>query len=421
MAYIRPFRAWRYHSSLTPRIGELISPPFDTVSERQRTTLYQEPYNSIHLSIPNTSEEAERTLQQWKQTKVIQQDPVPAIYVYYQHFRLPGESQIRCRRGFICFIRADYWSERVVLRHEDTLPYSVQDRVDLLAATQLNASPTHGLYTDAEHQLESIMDQSMHQPLYQAKDYQRVSDAVSVVTDPSLTARFVEVLQGKPVILADGHHRYESSLIYRRRCEDSPAKEASAGCRYHMMYLTNTESEDLRILPTHRLIRNVAEADKPAVLQRLQRYFTLRSVASASDIAEHIAGNPLTFGLLWGGDCYAMHLPASTLENLDWPEATEVKTLDTAVLHYVFIDKVLGIPREEQRESSDIRYERSFARCLYEVTHRRVSLALITNGVSIDQVKQICYSGHLMPPKSTYFYPKAVGGFVFGSIKDDEL
>lgn len=422
MAHIRPFCAWRYSSELIPRLSELISPPFDTVSDRQRAALYREPYNSIHLSVPESNEEAGRTLHRWKRSGILQQDAVPGIYVYYQHFRLPGESRTYCRKGFVCFIEATYWSERVVLRHEDTIPYSVQDRVDLLIATQLNASPTHGLYTDPDHRLEHLMDQSMRQPRYETEDYQGVRNALSVIDDSATIARFVEVLRNKPVILADGHHRYESSLIYRRQHEDSPSsKVSSVGHRYHMMYLTNTEAENLRILPTHRLIRNVAESDRPMLLRKLQDYFEVHSVVYASDIVKIIAGKPRTFGLLWGEDSYVLSLRPDVLESLAWEQPTEVKMLDTAVLHYVLIDQVLGIAWEAQPESPDILYERSFARCRYEVAHQRASLALITNEVSMDQVKKICYEGYLMPQKSTYFYPKAVGGLVFGSIRNDEL
>ena len=422
MAHIRPFRAWRYPPELAQQISELISPPFDTVSEKQRAALYQQPYNSIHLSVPDSNQEAAQTLRDWKNRGILQQDTAPSIYVYYQYFRLPGGEKEHCRRGFICFIEATDWSERVVLRHEDTLPHSVQDRVELLRATQLNASPTHGLYTDAEHRLEVLMDQSMTEPVYELEDYQGVRDVLSIIRNPDVIRQFVAVLRDKPVILADGHHRYESSLIYRRQCEGASEEEGAArGCRYHMMYLTNTEAEDLRILPTHRLIRGLSGLGASAVLRRAQSYFHVRAIENVSDLPEVIAGKPWAFGLLIGEESYQLRLKPEVFATFAAELAPEVKTVDTAVLHYFFIDRVLGIPLAEQRRSEAITYERSFAQCLYQVARQEVPLALITNEVSMEQIKRVCYSGHLMPQKSTYFYPKAIGGLVFGSIADEEL
>lgn len=422
MAQIQPFRAWRYNQALAQHISALISPPFDTVSDKQRATLYRQPYNSIHLSVPESNEQAAQTLQSWKKQGVLIQDARPSIYVYYQYFKLPGEDQEYCRKGFIAFIEATDWSERVVLRHEDTIPHSVQDRVDLLTATQLNASPTHGLYTDPSHRLEPLMDERMTRPVYEVEDYQGVRDRLSIVTEPSLVSQFVQVLRDKPVILADGHHRYESSLIYRKRCESSAGdKDALKGCRSHMMYFTNTEAEDLRILPTHRLIRGLPTLDHSDILQRVQHYFHVRPIENASDIPEVIAGKHWAFGLLLGEDSYKLRLKPEVFSRSTGAQAAEVQALDTAVLHHFFIDKVLGIPGSQQRQSDHIVYERSFARSLYQVAKEEVQLALITNGISMDQIKQLCYSGYLMPQKSTYFYPKAIGGFVFGSIKDDEL
>lgn len=424
MAVIKPFRGWRYASRLSKDIGKLISPPFDVVSSKQRAALYQEPLNSIHLSVPdseNPAQSAARTLDCWKREGILQQESEPAIYVYYQYFKLPGSATPYCRKGFIVMIEASYWKDRVVLRHEDTIPGSVNDRVDLLAATQLNASPTHGLYTDPEHQLELLMDQSMENILYQAEDYQGVRDLLAVITDPDTIRKFVVTLRDKQVILADGHHRYESSLIYRQRQSERDSRPSGGeGYKYHLMYLTNTESEDLRILPTHRLIAqsNFSSQD---ILERVARYFTIKPVENASDIPEIIAGKLWAFGLMFDEESYKLRLKPDLLETIDWNLPPEVQALDTVVLHYFLVEKVLGIGKARQARSPVIFYERSFANCIYRISKKEVQMALITNGVTIEEVKQACYSGHLMPQKSTYFYPKAICGFVFGSIRDDEL
>ena len=425
MAVIKPFRGWRYSPHLADQISKLISPPFDVVSFRQRMALYQEPYNSIHLSVPKPEHSPRNTaglLNRWKTEGIIQQDTTPAIYIYYQCFQLPGLPKSFCRKGFIAMIEATFWEENIILRHEDTIPDSVNDRVDLLEATQLHASPTLGLYTDSEHQLEDLMDQSMAEVLYEAEDYQGVRDMFSMITDPDVTQQFVSVLQDKPIILADGHHRYEGSLIYRRNCiQNNPNHTGEEGYNYHMMYLTNTESEDLIILPTHRLIHQQPSISTEAILKKTAAYFTIKAIENAPDLPEIIAGKHRTYGLLIHDKSYIISLKPEVAETLDWNLHPDVKSLETVVLHYFFIEKILGIPRTEQSRSLYIQYDRSFASCFAKVQQQEVQIGLVTNGVSVEEVKKVCYSGNIMPQKSTYFYPKAIGGFVFGSIYDQEL
>ncbi|MEJ2005058.1 MAG: DUF1015 domain-containing protein, partial [Cyclobacteriaceae bacterium] len=186
MAEIQPFRAWRYASKYTESIESLTSPLFDVVSENQRSKLYQNPLNSIHLSVPvgsNAASGAAKTLRRWKKDGNLERDPLPAIYVYYQYFSLPGNRETFCRKGFICNIRAYDWPENVIHRHENTIPNAVDDRVDILDATQLNVSPTHGLYTDPSFRLEKYMDESMQNPVYDVEDYQGVRDVMGIIQD----------------------------------------------------------------------------------------------------------------------------------------------------------------------------------------------------------------------------------------------
>ncbi|WPP52980.1 DUF1015 domain-containing protein [Catalinimonas niigatensis] len=425
MAIIRPLRAWRYNDNLTQNIGEQLSPPFDVVSPNQKKALYRNPFNSIHLSVPSgehPAEQAAEILKQWKEKEIILQDDVPGMYVYYQYFRLPGEAKEYCRKGFICMIEASFWEEKVVLRHEDTIPGSVNERIQLLEATQFNASPTHGLYTDSEHQLEGLMDQSMENPIYQSEDYQGVRDVLSVIRAEVVIRQFVDLLADKQIILADGHHRYESSLAYRKKSiQSNPHHQGNEGYNFHLMYLSNTESEDLKVLPTHRLITQMPELNVAHLLKLCAQYFVIKSQENSCDIQEVIAGKPWTFGLLLNDECYKLQLRPEVHNQLDWPINTTVKQLDIIILHYFFLEKVLGIKRQEQRSSKHIDYERSFANCLYKVMKQEAQIALITNGVNIEQIKEICYGGHLLPQKSTYFYPKAICGFLFGSINENEF
>lgn len=421
MAEIKPVRAWRYHDALTPRIDDLTSPLFDVVSEKQRKALYQNPLNSIHLSVPREYEVIP-LLNRWKQEGIIKQDKIPAIYVYYQYFRLSGSSREYCRKGFICHIRAYDWEENVILRHENTIPKAVNDRATLLEETELHVSPTHGLYTDPSFELEKYMDEAITQPLYESEDYQGVRDVLGVIHDAHLIQKFIDTVKDKTIILADGHHRYEGSLAYKhKRIAENPAHTGKEGYNYHLMYLTNTEADDLRILPTHRLIHGLKNFDEKTILEKLRTDFDIREIEDADTLNEIIVGKKWAFGLMFKDTAYKIRLKPDALARMTWHFPDEVKQLDLTVLHYFVIERALGIPGKQQRSSENISFDRSFSDCLSKVIKGEAQLAIITQDVSIEEIKRVCASGYTMPQKSTYFYPKVICGFLFSSIKEDEF
>jgi uncharacterized protein (DUF1015 family) len=425
MAEILPIRAWRYNPDLTPNIDELTSPLFDVVSDKQRKALYQNPYNSIHLSVPQPPEAATRAaalLQQWKKDNVIIQDRLPGIYVHYQYFKLSGSPKTFCRKGFISHIRTYDWDENVILRHESTIPKAVNDRIDMLAKTELHVSPTHGLYTDPDFTLEKLMDEAITNPIYETEDYQGVRDVLAVIHDAKAIQQFIDLINPKTIILADGHHRYEASLVYKNKMlEANPSATGKEGFNFHLMYLTNTESDDLRILPTHRLIQGLPSFDEATILKKLETDFIIKPVEDSDTLNEIISGKPWAFGLMFKENAYKIRLKPEALQIMKWPFPEEVKKLDLTVMHYFIIEKVLGIPGKDQRKSEFITFDRSFSDCLKKVLKEEVQLAIITNEVSIDDVKRICHSGYTMPQKSTYFYPKVICGFLFSSIREEEF
>lgn len=425
MAEIKPLRAWRYNRELANNMDALTSPLFDVVSEKQRQALYRNPYNSIHLSVPegpDGADRAARILQQWKDENSIRQDELPGIYVYFQFFKLPGSPKEYCRKGFICNIRTYEWSERVILRHENTIPKAVNDRVDLLAKTQLHVSPTHGLYTDPTFELEGFMDDAITHPIYETEDYQGVRDVLAIIQDAPIIDRFTELIKSKTIILADGHHRYEGSLLFKqRRQAENKSDNGTEGYHFHLMFLTNTESDDLRILPTHRIIRNLPDFSEEKVLRKLAPYFTIKPIEDPESIYDIILGKPWTFGLLFKENAYKIRLLPEAFLDFHWPFPDEIKRLDLTVMHHYVIEKALGIPGKEQRQSEHIDFDRSFSDCLSRVIRGDCQMAIITQEVSIEDVKRVCASGYTMPQKSTYFYPKVICGFLFGSIKEDEF
>lgn len=425
MAEIKPLRAWRYNSELSKSIDTYISPLFDVVSDIQREILYKNPYNSIHLSVPRgpgANQSAANTLSTWKEDKVIEQDFLPGIYVYYQYFNLPGHQRTYCRKGFVCFIKAHDWDEGVVLRHENTIPPAVKERVSLLKKTELNVSATHGLYSDPSFQLEQIMDECMTDPILETEDYQGVREVLSVVHDARAIGQFVEVLKEQQIILADGHHRYQGSINYRKYCsEQNPQHTGDEGYNYHMMFLTNMQARDLRILATHRLVKGLPAISEKAFMEKASEFFQVSPVDVPLDINEIILGKKATFGVVMRNQTFKLTLKSGLEKNINWPFPDIIKELDLTLLHYYILEKIWGIKGKDQRSSSHIVYDRNFTDCVTRVLEGESQMAIITNELNMEDIKKVCFSGYTLPQKSTYFYPKVVCGLLFGSIKEDEF
>lgn len=425
MAEIKPFMAWRYNKKLSQNIEDLISPLFDVVSPEQLKELYENPFNSIHISVPkgsNSIQYARKAVEKWKSEKVIVQDSIPGIYVYYQYFRLPGMEKELCRKGFITLIRIYDWDrDEELLRHENTMPKAVNERKEILEKTDMQSSPTFGLYDDPGFELESIMDESIRHPVYETENYQGVKDVLSVIQDADMIKKFIRVLKDSYVILADGHHRYESAMSFQKQCMNkNPNHTGLEPYNYHMMYLSNFRSGDFRALPTHRLIKDLEDFDPEVILRALEKDFIIKTVANPWDLNEVIAGKKWAFGLMFKDKAYKIRLKPEAFSNFSWSIPDKLKELDISVLHHFVIEKVLGIPQQDQRTTENVVFDRNFADCLYKVVKEEVQMALIVNEISIEDILEVCKSGYIMPQKSTYFYPKVICGYTFYSLKDDE-
>ncbi len=425
MPEIKPLRAWRYNSKFFSDISDLTSPLFDVISEKQRKKLYDNPYNSIHLSVPkgdNPNTTAKETMDAWKKEQIILQDRLPGFYVYYQYYSLPGNPKEYCRKGFVCNMRLHEWKEIIILRHESTIPRSVNDRASIIESTLLNSSPTHGLYTDPEFVIEHYLDESMKNPIYESEDYQGVRDVLSVIHDLEVIKKIITLIHDKQIILADGHHRYEGSLAYRRKAmKSNPQHKGDEGYNFHMMYLTNTESDHLRILPTHRMVKGIPNLTEDDLINKLSEYFIIKNIPNVSDVYEVILGKKWAFGLLIDDNAYKIRLKPDKIAMIDWNFPKEIKEMDLTVMHYFVFEKVLGIPGKQQRHSLNITFERNFTECHIKVIKEAVQFAIITKDIPMETVKRVCYSGYTLPQKATYFYPKVICGYLFSSIKDDEF
>lgn len=197
--------------------------------------------------------------------------------------------------------------------------------------------------------------------------------------------------------------------------------ETHRGFNYHLMYLTNTESDDLKILPTHRLINGLTTFDEQEVTRKLAENFIIKPVDDIDTLNEIIAGKQWAFGIMMKNRYFKVRLKPESFPKMHWPFPDVVKKLDLTVMHHFIIEKVLGIPGKLQRQSEHIDFDRSYTDCVKKVLEGEAQMAIITNEITIEQVTAVCQSGYILPQKSTYFYPKVIGGFLFTSIKDEEF
>jgi uncharacterized protein (DUF1015 family) len=423
MAFIRPFRAWRYNEAVVHDVNLRFSPLFDVVTPAQLAELYTLPDNSIHLSVPRSVEEAVSCLTRWKAEGIIAQDPLPGIYVYYQRFRLFGEKREFVRKGFVAMVRMGENGD--IVEHEATIQSSVEERTRMLDKLAMNVAPTHGLYDDASFELEAIMDSCMEHPLNVHIDYQGVINQLGIIQNPVEIAQFVKVIGQGKVYLADGHHRLQSSrLLQEEYRQQGKLQSGDSMVNYHLMFLSNLRADDLRILPIHRGINLPNKIGDPGPLMgRISPWFSITEITlNKVPVYEDIRGRKNTMGMVIGQRHFRLQLreEVDPLRDIPLDLPVSVKSLDYTILHYFVFDQALGIPYEAQKGRREISYVKDYGTAMKQALADPHRIIFIMNELTMEQVMHVCEEGNIMPPKSTYFYPKVVCGLVFASIDDNE-
>ncbi len=423
MADIKPFRAWRYNSILAEKLKELTAPLSESRLKQKKEAFYKLPFHYYHLSSPVDAppyHNVQRRVENWKLDQVIRQDALPTIYVYSQNFGLRHTNQ-NCRRlGFICYIRAQDFQDQVILPHETTIQKAVEYRTSLLEHTRMHTVPTHGFYSDPETSLEAFMEESLLNPIYEIKDHKGTLHRLSQIHDYAVIQKFIEVMRNQQVWIADGHHRYESSVRYcQQRSAQSSHNQGYKPHHYHMMWLTNTRSSDLGVLPTHRILHSLPNFDSRDFLEKIARFFTIEETLTTSPRALAPTENLWTFQILLPEKHYLIRLKKGAFQYFDKNLPEPVKELDVSVLHYFILEKVLGLRDQEQFEYLD--FSQYLSQCYKRVGEGKAQAAIITRRVTLEEIERVCKSGFTMPAKATYFFPKVLGGLVFGSIQEGEF
>ena len=447
MAEIIPFRALRYDPHHVPNLAQVVTPPYDVISPQAQDRYYaRHPYNVVRLVLakpeppgaPDGSRyaQAAATYTAWRRDGILRRDPTPAVYLYEQEFSVSQTSRLR-RRGLLALVRLHEYAEQVILPHERTFSHHKDDRLQLMRACPANLEAILGFYPGPNREIGALQDRYMDtNPAVSLVDEEGVGHRLWMVGARSEVTALCAALRDRPVVIADGHHRYETALTLRNeRRTQNPTPPAAPHHRlddYVLMNLVSSDDPGLVILPTHRVIRRRPAPSATALTDALARHFRIVPFpldaanplpslqAALADLARR-EGAGIACALYTGGcEILVMELadPAVPQTFLAEGRAPAYATLDVAVLHRLLVEDILGIPQATQTDDS-IQYTRDPARALAAVRSGEAAAALFLNPPRVEQVQAIARAGERMPQKTTFFFPKVLSGLVLSPLDED--
>lgn len=425
MADIKAFRALRYDLKKAGEIGELTSPPYDIISEEQRLEyLGRNPYNIIRLELPKGEDpyaKAGETLRDWVSSGILKHDMDPGLYIYEMEFLTKvdrGES--KKLKTLICRVRLEEFAAGIVLPHEETLSKAKQDRFDLMCAANCNFSSIYSLYQDPEHVTRQRLDNLAEScaPRYEFSDG-LVTHRLWVVNDPAAIEAIGEDFAGRKLYIADGHHRYETALNYRRHLKDQGID--CPGADFVMMTLADMSDNGLVVFPTHRLVRGLDGLKGHELLKACEEYFEIAPVVDGDE-----AQAALDDGYARGRHCFAFYdkvkwhtltlKDAAVMKELLPDKSDAYRELDVSILHTLVLERLMGIDRENMANQTNLTYTRSVPEAVASVDSGESNCCFLLNPTRVEEICSVATCGEKMPQKSTYFYPKLITGLVMNDL-----
>jgi uncharacterized protein (DUF1015 family) len=428
MADVRPIHATHYDLGVAGSLQDVAAPPYDVIDAGMRAELLQRsPYNAVAIDLPkpygetgpqqtedDPYERARRTMDEWREAGALLTDSEPAIWAMTQDYTGP-DGTARTRHGILARVRVEDFAAGQVLPHERTLPGPKKDRLDLTRATGHNLSPIFSLSTKDPWPL--VAPAIEHQePWGEASDEGGTVTRIWRASDPALHAQVHELLSGAQLLIADGHHRYETAIAYR----DEVGGEGDHN--FTLMALTGLDDPGLTVFPTHRLLSGLRQ--DPERQRRLGE--GLRELFDATEVPlEQLdplgEEGPGVFGLYdsFHQRGFRLRLKESAVAALDEqlagkPEA--YRRLDAAILETLVLKGIAGLSEDDILAKRGLGYSKSVEDSLALLEDGTYDVAFILRPIPVDQVRAICESEENMPPKSTYFFPKVLTGLVFNPV-----
>jgi len=441
MAEILPFRGVIYNKEKINEPEKVVAPPYDVISKDEQENFYRtHPYNVIRIILGkenagddeknNKYTRAAKYLEEWTSDGILVKEKENSIYVYEQKYHTKN-NDLKTRRGFIALTPLEDFKSGKIFPHENTLSKPKADRLKLMQACKGNLCQIFALYFDGEKEIDAAFEKICSQPpLFDIVDSNGITNRMWSVKDTKAITLIQKVMKDKQLLIADGHHRYETALNYRNeRREGLKNFTGKEDFNYITMMFVNAEDTGLSILPTHRVIHDLKDFNGEKILKKIGEYFEVESFpyreAELEKFIKMLSSSGEkhpAFGIYIKGidRFYLLTLKNKKLINglftEDKPE--EWKELDVAVLHDVIIENILGISKENQAAQKNIAYVKDEKEAVKKVKEDNFQIAFILNPTRVSQVKNIALKGLRMPQKSTFFYPKLLSGLVMNLFED---
>ncbi len=424
MVELRSLRGWRFAVPETENLASRLAPPYDVISPEQRKALAsRHPYNIVQIDLPEAAGEedryqhAARLFREWQKAGVFVQESAPALYVLEQHFRLPNGRQLT-RTGLIGRLRLVPWREGV-FPHERTFARAKADRLALLEATRAQFSPVFMLYTDPKGEVMAPLLAARPQVPAAVAAEEEIIHRLWSVTDPEAIHAVTKAMASRMLYVADGHHRYETALLYQKQQMARNGASAEAAYNFVLIYAVAMEDPGLIILPTHRCLHDIPNWDPDRLLQELERYFDVTHCEPEIELLGELhqamrydrvlglvlAGRP-------GGYLLRLRPSAITLNTLLARHHPAVADLDVAALQSLILEPILGIDADVQKQRAFIDFEPRTQAAIAGVRQGRYQATFLVAPARLNQLRAIAEAGQTAPPKVTYFFPKLPAGLV---------
>jgi uncharacterized protein (DUF1015 family) len=421
MADIQPLRALHYDLSTVGTLAEVTAPPYDVIDAQQRAALLQRsPFNVVAVDLPKADPGSDsdpyaaagELFEAWQLQGAIVRDPQPALWAHTQTYTGP-DGQTRTRHGFFCRVRVEGYGPGRVRPHERTHPGPKEDRLRLMRATRANLSPIFSLFSDPLGAAwQALAPTTAGEPWGEVTDAEGTVHRLWRAIDPDAIAAVQAATEDVELLIADGHHRYETAATYA----DEIGGEGEH--RYLLMCLVALEDPGLTVFPTHRLVRDLDAEKRQALRAALERDFELSEVP-LDRLAPGPSAGPLELGYIdsFHRKPYRLRLKDQAIADAALADFSEAyRRLDTGVLEALLLKGTLGLGDEDISHFKGLFYARSDQEAVQMVQTGEYEAAFLMRPTPVSQVAEIAASGENMPPKSTFFYPKLLTGLLFNPL-----
>ena len=431
MADIQPFRALRYDLQCVSA-SQVVTQPYDKITPAMQERYYAaSPYNLVRIILGRreTEDNAGNNVytraaahgRQWRAEGIFRLDPEPSIYVYSQTFTAPSGSKFE-RRGFIGLGRLEDYSAKVVFRHEQTLSKPKADRLDLLRATRAHYEQLFLLYEDSG-EIDSLLKLKAA-PTIEVDDEYGVAHRVWRISDPAVIAAVQKKMHDKKLVIADGHHRYETALNFRDECRSAAGVNSNPQAPYEfvMMTLVNMNDPGLLVLPTHRVVHSLDSFSVDEFQKKASQFFAVEEIdpaidaEGATELLREKGRDGTALLAVTANRAFVLHSPKPAGMQFFAGFSPRQQALDVVQLHKCLLEGVLKLSEESIRNQQNLSYLRDASETLDQVRKGEANLAFLMNPCPVSQVRDIAFAGEVMPQKSTDFYPKLLSGLTIYAL-----